>query len=116
MLLYVFTVSYAPVIWVNWADMRWMYPSYRYDISTVYRQGRGVTLTRAHLQADLDFVTPLAPHPSSKMLKENKVVLHKVLSEQLLAEAEIVKAVFEVIIPVCKLCTLSTVGILKGNI
>lgn len=76
--------------------MKWTNSSHRFDISTVYRQGPGVTLTRAHLQADLDFVTALAPHPSKKMLKENKIALHKALSEQLLAEAEIVKAVFEV--------------------
>ncbi|GMH33793.1 hypothetical protein BSKO_01627 [Bryopsis sp. KO-2023] len=68
----------------------------RFDVSMVYRQGRGVALTRAFLQADLDFVTTPAPQPNKKML-EDKVMLGKVLSEQLLAEAEVIKAFTEVV-------------------
>ena len=68
----------------------------RYDIGTISREGPGLSLSKKHLQADIDFVTAPLPHITETTLKD-KVQVGKLLSEQLLAEAEIIKIVTEVL-------------------
>ena len=62
----------------------------------ISREGPGLSLSKKHLQADIDFVTAPLPHITETTLKD-KVQVGKLLSEQLLAEAEIIKIVTEVL-------------------
>ncbi|CAD7701489.1 unnamed protein product [Ostreobium quekettii] len=68
----------------------------RFEISSTYRYGSGISLARSYLQADLDFVTAPSCSVTEKLLSD-KVFQGKVLSEKLLAEAEVLKAVTEVV-------------------
>jgi len=55
-----------------------------------------MSLAKTHLQADIDFVTSPLPR-ITKVQLDDKVQIQKLLSDQLLAESELIKIVSEVI-------------------
>lgn len=67
----------------------------RFDVDWICREGQGLNLVRKHLQLDVDFVTAMLPSITESILNDS-VMLHKLLSEQLLSEAELIKIVSEI--------------------
>eukprot|EP00210_Caulerpa_lentillifera_P004699 g4483.t1 len=67
----------------------------RFDLDWICREGQGENLVRKHLQIDVDFVTAVLPSITETTLHDS-VLLHKLLSEQLLSEAELLKIVSEI--------------------
>ena len=68
---------------------------FRFETCSTYRYGSGITLAKRYSQADLDFVTAPAPNITKKMISD-RVLQGKILSEKLLAEAEVIKTLTEV--------------------